>query len=281
MKILIKYGWIILLMGVISACGTATPMSPVEVQMTSMAAQAQACATLQAIGTPYPCNPPTATSTPQPTPTMVPSPTATPYSGWKQFTEDGQFVADMPPGFEPPCEGVVGCPGKLYIQYVNGVPVSGDQGGTTGTPGYWPWLLVGIPVALAFFLIIGIGVYGATAPQRALARSIEMTAKVQAKLLELSGLKQPALQAPKDVRAGDLWVYFQRFIQECHPDQRFETAMRHHMRAYHRKDDLIPLETMAGWVHEFDKTNETNVLEAFTAFADRVDFGHQLVERSS
>lgn len=280
MKFLIRYGWIILLLGV-TACGTATPMSPVEVQMTSMAAQAQACATLQAIGTPYPCNPPTATSTPQPTPTLPPTPTATPFSGWKQFTEDGQYVGDMPAGFEPPCEGVVGCPGKLYIQYVNGVPVSGDQGGTTGTPGYWPWLLVGIPVALVFFLIIGIGVYGATAPQRALAESIKMTAKVQAKLLEMSGLKQPALQAPKDVRAGDLWVYFQRFIQECHPDRRFESAMRHNMRAYRNNDDLIPLEKMAGWVYEFDQTHKTNTLEAFTAFADRVDFNHQLVERSS
>ncbi|MCL4200219.1 hypothetical protein KJZ67_02660 [Patescibacteria group bacterium] len=268
MKFLIRYGWIILLLGV-TACGTATPMSPVEVQMTSMAAQAQACATLQAIGTPYPCNPPTATSTPQPTPTMVPSPTATPYSGWKQFTEDGQFVADMPPGFEPPCEGVVGCPGKLYIQYVNGVPVSGDQGGTTGTPGYWPWLLVGIPVALAFFLIIGIGVYGATAPQRALAKSIELVGKAQAKLLEMSGM-QPSLPAPKDVKAHVVWSYIQRFIKAYNPDPQFEPFMRQRLSAF-RRDDLVPLGDFAAWVHQFDADHETNVVEAYSAFAEKVD----------
>lgn len=270
MKFLIKYGWIILLVGVtISACGTATPMSPVEVQMTSMAAQAQACATLQAIGTPYPCNPPTATLQPTSTPTPLPTPTATPYSGWKQFTEDGQFVRDMPSGFEPPCDGVVGCPGKLYIQYVNGVPVSGDQGGTTGTPSYWPWLLVGIPVALVFFLIIGIGVHGATAPQRALARSIELIGKAQAKLLEMSGM-QPSLPAPKDVKAHVVWSYIQRFIKAYNPDPQFEPVMRQHLSAY-RRDDLVSLGEFAGWVHQFDADHETNVVEAYLAFAEKVD----------
>lgn len=113
MKFLIKYGWIILLVGVISACGTSTPMSPVEVQMTSMAAQAQACATLQAIGTPYPCNPPTATLQPTSTPTPMPSPTATLINGWVHYPESGG-ATPMPLGFEPNCEGAVGCPGSSY-----------------------------------------------------------------------------------------------------------------------------------------------------------------------
>lgn len=287
MKFLIKYGWIILLVGVIlTACGTPTPMSPVEVQMTSMAAQVQACATLQAIGTPYPCNPPTSTPTPPPTPTLPPTPTKIPFTGWVLYPNDGKGERqEMPPGFIPPCQDttveIVGCPGEMYIYEINGVPQPPEQGGFQATPGYWSWLPFVILGGIGFFVIIGIAMYGATAPQRALAESIKATSKVQAKLLEMSGLSQPALQAPKQVRAGDLWVYFQRFIQECHPDQRFETAMRHHMRAYHRKEALISLETLAGWVHDFDQANETQVLEAFTAFADRNEFNLQLVERSS
>lgn len=290
MKFLIKYRLLLLLVGVLlSACGGAPGrvLSDQEINeistvsaMTKQSVAVQACATLFALGTPYPCNnPPPSTPTPIP-PTSTPTPT--PFTGWMHYQEGGG-ATPMPYGFEPSaCDNqVVGCPGQSYRYFINGVPQGPDENTYKGTPSYWPWILVGIPVALAFFLIIGIGVYGATAPQRALARSIEMTAKVQAKMLEMSGLKQPALQAPKDVRADDLWVYFQRFIRENHPDPRFETAMRHHMRAYHRKDDLIPLDTMAGWVHDFDKTNNTNVLEAFTAFADRVDFSHQIVERSS
>lgn len=268
MKFLIRYGWIILLLGV-TACGTATPMSPVEVQMTSMAAQAQACATLQAIGTPYPCNPPTATSTPQPTPTMPPTPTATPFTGWMYYPESGG-ATPMPYGFEPlSCDNkVVGCPGQSYRYFVNGVPQGPDANTYKGTPSYWPWALVGTPIAIVIIAILIITAWGNTAPQRAIAKvTVLMGEALAGSMLSnpqqanQAMLASPNAGIPVEVLAQALVGFMNR--HEVPPE--FKPEIGKQLSTF-KKGQVVPLEMVQTMLLQFDTMHGSNVAKSFGKF---------------
>src|SRR3990170_4399944 len=108
-----KHLWLIgpLILLVIAACRTTPTPDAIKLELTKMVAVAGACATQQAAGTPQPC----INDTPTPLPTFTP--TATPFTGWKQLKENGEFVRNMPLGWQPRCNwpNVIGCPGKTYL----------------------------------------------------------------------------------------------------------------------------------------------------------------------
>lgn len=275
MKFLIKYGWIILLLGVmITACGTATPVGPIEVQMTSMAAQAQACATLQAIGTPYPCNPPTATSTPQPTSTPTKAPTATPYTGWVHYPEGGG-ATQMPPGFEPDCQGVVGCPWNSYTYFQDGVPQNGVPGGTQGSSGSGLRLLIkiGILAVVLFFVVVGVSAWGATAPQRALAETIRQQAKVvTAGFLPVSNMPHLSLPAPTAVKARQLAAHLDGFIKYSNAPDEFKVMLGKRLQQRWVVDEPIPMSVLAGWLTTYDRRYGSDMAKQYQVYSET----HQL-----
>ena len=185
----ILFALLVLLGLIVSACGTATP-SPGDVAVQQTVQAVQVCGTAVALNMANPCAP-TSTPTPIPTATPIPSPTPMPFNGWKQFTEQGEWVRDMPPGFVPSCEGageVMGCPGWMYIEYINGVPVNGSM---TGTPGYWPYVLFGVPLIVLVFVFLYYYAYQSTAQDRAAAKV--MLAMGAA----FTGQQLKSLQAPK------------------------------------------------------------------------------------
>jgi len=279
-KFLIKYGWIILLAGVIvSACGTTpTPVGPIEVQMTSMAAQVQACATLQSLGTPYPCNPPTATSTPIP-PTSTPTPP--PFTGWMYYREGGG-ATQMPYGFEPlACDNkLVGCPGQSYRYFVNGVPQGPDANTYKGTPSYWPYILVGVPVGVAVLVLLFFSAYGMAAPQRAIAKATLLMAQAYASTLgQVQG--NPAL--PSSVDNAALPVEFLArllgdFMKGYEVPHDFKRVIGSQLRQY-RKGDLVPLVTFQQMLRSFDKEHSANVAQPFGDYL--AAHAHELVGGSN
>lgn len=262
-KRLIKLLFILVAGMIVASCGTTpTPASDVEVQMTSMAAQVQACATLQSLGTPYPCNPPTSTPTPIP-PTSTP--TATPFTGWMQYVESGG-ATPMPPGYEPNCDGVVGCPRYSYTYFVNGVPQNGVPGATTGTPGYWPYVLVGVPVGIGILALLFFSAYGMAAPQRAIAKATLMMAAAYAKTMEQ--VQTPALSsgAPD---AGNMGIPIEflgkclmSFSREHEVPADFKQHVVSQLRTY-RRGDLVPLVTIQQLLLGYDREHNTELARPF------------------
>lgn len=259
---------LILLLGVImTACGTPTPMGPVEQQMTAMAAQVQACATLQSLGTPYPCNPPTSTPTPIP---PTPTPTATPFTGWMYYPESGG-ATPMPPGFEPAaCDNkVIGCPGQSYRYFIDGVPQGPDANTYKGTPAYWPYVLVGVPVLIVVLGLLFFSAYGMAAPQRAIAKATLMMAAAYAKTMEQMQ-NAPALGsgtgAPDANNMGIPIEFLGKcllaFAQEHDVPRDFKHSMIAQLRSY-RRGDLVPLVTIQQLLLGYDKEHETKLARPF------------------
>jgi len=260
---------ILLLLFLLTACGTATTPSPVDIQLTQMISQVQACATLEALGTPYPCNPPTATSTPIP-PTYTP--TATPFqNGWMHYPEGGG-ATPMPPGFQPSCDGLVGCPGNSYTYFKDGVPQNGVPGGTAGTPGYWPWLPLAIFAGLAVLGAFYFAAYGMAAPARARAKVMLMMADVQKQLM-MSASQQKALPIATNgaVTAFQLARSLRLYAEEGPAEAAFQVGMLPYFKGMNRHDS-IPLDTVASWLLDYDTQHRTSFHVKFPEYAKSVDF---------
>lgn len=279
MKNLIKNGLILLVGVILSACGTTpTPIGPVEAQMTSMAAQVQACATLQSLGTPYPCNPPTQTPTPVP-PTFTP--TATPFTGWMYYQEGGG-ATPMPYGFEPSaCDNkVVGCPGQSYRYFSNGVPQGPDANTYKGTPGYWPYVIVGVPVGIAVLALLFFSAYGMAAPQRAIAKATLLMAQAYASSLgQIQG--NPALPANVEKEAlpiESVAKLLGEFMKVYDVPHDFRRIIGGQLKQY-RRGDVVPLVALYSMLRSFDKEYSSNVAQPFGQFL--IEHAHELVGGSN
>lgn len=257
-------GPILLLLLMLSACGTATTPSPSDVAFAQTQQALAVCGTAVALNMPNPCAP-TSTPTPIPTATPMPSPTPIPFTGIKQFTEQGEWVRDMPLGFVPQCEGLVGCPGWMYIEYVNGVPVNGVP---KGTPGYWPFILFGVPLALIAAGLLGFGIWNATASSREMARGIRAMMNVQ--IAEL-GNNQRALPAPDPqmVSTREFVGWITGFLRE-HPNQQLATYLRDALQPVSNRK-MLPMAGAIELIRRFDETNGSNVVLLFTQYLHKVE----------
>ncbi len=240
---------------------------------------ANAANTLIAAGTDLPTRTPTLepteTPTQSPTPSVTPSPTATPFTGWKQFTEDGVFVRDMPLGWNPVCGGVLGCPGKLYIQYVNGASVSGKSG-QSGTPGYWPWLLFGTIGGLILAILLYVAFWGISAPQRAIAKVTVQIGQAYAAMLMKQGQAQQTLPAPgtsDGIPVETLAKWLVKYMQAHQVPSEFRPEIGNQLRQY-TKGQLIPISVILAMLQGFDRRHNTDVSPGFGRFvAEEVHSG--------
>jgi hypothetical protein len=226
---------------------------------------AHAVETVVAAGTPMP----TWTSSPMPTatPTVTPTPTNTPVTGWVLYSDNGeQRIQDMPSGYVPACDGLLGCPGKYYQQYIQGVPVPAEEGGVAGTPLYWGWVLAGVPIGLGFLVILGVGMYTSTAPTRELAQGIKAIMAAQAKLLESS---QQQIQASDEVSNEKLVCWLRGFIsQNADLPQDFVPTIRGDLAQY-QPGAAIPLQAVVAMLQKFDRQHRTTITARFGTYVEK------------
>lgn len=274
MKNLITYGLLILLVGVIlSACSTAPTPSASDIALQQTQQALYVCGTAVALDMPNPCQP-TPTSTPIPptfTPTPPPTPTATLVTGWVHYPESGGATV-MPYGFEPNCGGAVGCPGSSYTYFINGVPQNGVPGGTTGTPGYWPWFLVGVPIALVIFGMLYLSAWGNTAPQRAIAKVTLLMGEAFASTLGSSG--QPQLASPQamtgmmqepGIPVEFLATLLGQFMQSHEVPSEFKPEIGNQLKLY-TKGQLVPLVTIQAMLLAFDNAHGSDVAKRVSKY---------------
>lgn len=259
-KLIALFGLLVLFSVVVAACGTAPTPSPAEVALQQTQQALVVCATAVSLGMQNPCVSPT--PMPTSTPTPLPTPTATPVTGWKQFTDDGKYIKDMPAGFVPDCGGVVGCPGYMYIQYVNGFPVGNPP---TGTPSYWPYLLVGTPVLIVVLALLFFSAYGMAAPQRAIAKATLLMAEAYAKSMnqiqsapQLGTSGVPNQGIPEEFIRGCL----EGFSEQQNVPRDFRHTVLGQLREY-RRGDFIPLTTIQQVLLGYDKEHETQLARPF------------------
>ena len=174
----------------------------------------------------------------------------------------------MPLGFEPNCEGAVGCPGSSYTYFINGVPQNGVPGATTGTPGYWPWALVGTPIAIVIIAILIITAWGNTAPQRAIAKvTVLMGEALAGSMLSnpqqanQAMLASPNAGIPVEVLAQALVGFMNR--HEVPPE--FKPEIGKQLSTF-KKGQVVPLEMVQTMLLQFDTTHGSNVAKSFGKF---------------
>lgn len=260
-----RWGPFVLLVFLLAACATPTPIGPVEAQMTSMAAQVQACATLQSLGTPYPCNPPTATPTPPPTATPPPTPTEIPFTGWMHYPEGGG-PEKMPYGWEPDCGGVVGCPGNAYRYFINGVPQGPDPDTYKGTPGYWPWVLGGIPAFIAICVLMYVSAYGMAAPQRAAAKVMLLMGQAYADAARAGSAMLPPPQDPEKIQARRLIFMLEKFNQANPVPWEYLVCLGQMLGSRFKQNDRIPLVVALQMLKACDRKYGVNITQSFGEF---------------
>jgi len=178
---------------VLTACGVTPTHSPVEIEATKIVARLEACATLESLGTPHPCDPPA------PTPTPLPTATPTPLGGsegrWFVYQDSMNLtpIAPLPKYANPEkiCETFWGCPGETYRFVQNGEALA-----ETGTPLGWAVLLIvaGFFVIALPLLIAAVRSFNAPIQQAAqeLAKESQMR-----RALYLEAANQLQLPSPK------------------------------------------------------------------------------------
>lgn len=264
MKSLIRYGPLVLLFTfMLAACGTQPTPSAGDIAVQQTVQAAQVCGTAVALNMANPCAP-TATSTPPPTPTTIPSPTATPFNltGWTRVTELGE--TPMPQGFEPDCTGLVGCPDKMYRQYVNGVPVPSEQGGVAATPGYWPYALLIIVALVVGVPIVVYGIWQSTAMSREMAKTVRVMRNLQiANSSHRRALADP--DAPQSVTIRDLGLWIKGFLAKYPNPALYAYTERALQQARAQNLQTVPMETAIRLIKQFDETHkDSQVLALFT-----------------
>lgn len=264
-----RWGPFVLLVSLIlllAACAPAT-QSPGDLAIQRTMQAVQVCGTAVALNMPNPCAP-TPTPSPLPTATQPPTPTAIPFTGWRQYTEDGEYVRDMPSGWEPSCDSgatkIVGCPGKTYIKYVNGMPVPPDQGGLAGTPGYWPYVLIGVPAAIALLVLLFYTAFQNTAPFRAAAEATRQMAKS-------FGQTSDSQQAALPEHAGVLpYVELKKLITGFLATRRDHVAQFRPIATQflggYRDSDEVPFTVGLAVFHEYDRRHKAGLAKQFGDF---------------